>query len=1302
MRKMRKLFLITVCLSGILLLVSLFPGLVSKAEGSGYHEDIIVVNETRVEEDPEYKMDGVVFVDNGALTFRNTNIAFFSDVTNHYYINITNGSTLILENVYLTTEKKVIDPYLNLTFTISNSTCIIKNSTLAYPGWLTVTNSNITIENSTITSRPEGGYGPLMFFENSNVTLAKARIENYYETAHTVTLTTMWPSEGVIVPPGSQVEVTTGSDFYSEPLQSLPTSRLASTMLVVSYETEENYNGSNYFQWSVDGVDFRNCSNPWESSYPELREYEICPKYNGTKYDLWARGVRDVADISSIYIKFVNNDVAGLGRNVTVKEIKIISACENDITFVNSSLYAFDSYIDVDFQSSDVDPVKDLDQRPTEFLYIDTPTGKQFPEELKDVYMEDFGAQHNVIRLVDNSTGDFYNVTVDGVAVEDSDPCILADSSSKAFVGRWVVITAMDTTYAPLENVSVGVTRGGVSIETPDEIVLTYLGKNPTNYNLTEKNGVVTLPLHSDLLGAPPAWPNSHISQNYKLSGEYLGYESSKYLSLPAFPNITSEANTLQLDLIFDQLYIDFFPVLTVSNEEPVEDDVIWINITVHNNGTLDGENVEIGFYLDGEMMQGYPKTKDITEHNSTFLSNPWTATPGWHTFQVVVDENNVIPEKNDNNNNDTKMIYVYTKPDLTVSSITFSGPGLIDDNVWVNSTVWINATIQNTGETDASHVVVRFLDGGAQIDEEIIDVAAGGTENVNIVWNATPTGTHTIWVKIDPDKIIDESNENNNDACKTINVRTRPDLEVKSIILSSDVEGSITISVNIRNNGGTDVSNVKIEFYDGFNLIKTTTVSVLASDESIVSITHAFTAGSHTIKVIVDPDNEIYEFNEGNNEYEETFTIKTKPDLYINKIIFSNMNPIEGDIFNVTAYIYNNGEANATADISFYWNGMLAAAPANIFVPGNGFTTTTIPFNSAGRPRIVTFNIKITNCIPSESNTNNNELSKSLSIYLSTFDWILGEDMEIDYDPLYTGHIVVKKAFTISNTSFTMQQSTDNQYHIIVLDDGKLILENASLISNYALNIYLYDNATLTVINSTLLCNIKGETSSEIMFENSVINGTFDIICDELVFVNSTLNGDLNIESSSVSITTSYINGSNNIESSVFYAENSNFTSNLALGGSAHLINVTAKTITSKNGGIILRDWFAEINVKDGGSTPVENATIRVYFKTGGVFCANATIDKDGRAVIPLLAWNITSDGNKFMGVYNFTAEYRIANKSYNVSGDFDLWHNNTVVSAKFLETIIEPSSLIVFINPVQEVKAGETTNISGTIKYN
>jgi len=124
--------------------------------------------------------------------------------------------------------------------------------------------------------------------------------------------------------------------------------------------------------------------------------------------------------------------------------------------------------------------------------------------------------------------------------------------------------------------------------------------------------------------------------------------------------------------------------------------------------------------------------------------------------------------------------------PDLTLSSgdITFSNP-----NPAVGENITINVTIHNIGNADANNVTVQFFDGdpvnGTQIgtDQTIDLITAGGNETVNVIWVAE-TGTHDIYLKIDPDDNIAESNEDNNEARKLIVVGCTKDIIAQKILL--------------------------------------------------------------------------------------------------------------------------------------------------------------------------------------------------------------------------------------------------------------------------------------------------------------------------------------------------------------------------------------------------------------------------------------------------------------------------------------------------------------------------------------
>ncbi|UCE38020.1 MAG: hypothetical protein JSW00_01910 [Thermoplasmata archaeon] len=91
---------------------------------------------------------------------------------------------------------------------------------------------------------------------------------------------------------------------------------------------------------------------------------------------------------------------------------------------------------------------------------------------------------------------------------------------------------------------------------------------------------------------------------------------------------------------------------------------------------------------------------------------------------------------------------------------------------------VIITATIYNQGTTDAYPVNVEFYDGdpdagGVQIgDEYSIShiLIHGESETVNIIWDTKGSvGSHDIYVVVDYDLLISETNEDNNKAFKTI-----------------------------------------------------------------------------------------------------------------------------------------------------------------------------------------------------------------------------------------------------------------------------------------------------------------------------------------------------------------------------------------------------------------------------------------------------------------------------------------------------------------------------------------------------
>ena len=113
--------------------------------------------------------------------------------------------------------------------------------------------------------------------------------------------------------------------------------------------------------------------------------------------------------------------------------------------------------------------------------------------------------------------------------------------------------------------------------------------------------------------------------------------------------------------------------------------------------------------------------------------------------------------------------------PDVAVydDEIVFDPPGPVEEG----ESVEIRAAVHNIGLTDAINVFVRFFDGdpmiGVQIDGDklIGSLPMKSIEWVKVTWTAQGTGQHDVCVYADPDDIIRELNEVNNQACASIEV---------------------------------------------------------------------------------------------------------------------------------------------------------------------------------------------------------------------------------------------------------------------------------------------------------------------------------------------------------------------------------------------------------------------------------------------------------------------------------------------------------------------------------------------------
>jgi hypothetical protein len=298
---------------------------------------------------------------------------------------------------------------------------------------------------------------------------------------------------------------------------------------------------------------------------------------------------------------------------------------------------------------------------------------------------------------------------------------------------------------------------------------------------------------------------------------------------------------------------------ITFSDPAPQPDDVITISATIHNSGGsyLDVSPTNIGSQTNGSspatagsyQESYYPaNTNDgnystawVSSYNSDWIKIDlgtiksikkiyWDDTyfadvnqPGSFTISVSIDNVSYTPidsvtgymESSYALILDTRINARYVKMEVTARDSGYA------------------ATLDELEVYEGYDTVVSFFDGdpdgtpsGTQINsvQYLAPVVSGGTGNASVEWTAT-SGSHDIYVVIDPDNQIIESNETNNKAYNFLSVAAEfinftvtdycnddvnfgslnPGMENQPAD-QTDIEGAVTLTVGSETNVNCNV----------------------------------------------------------------------------------------------------------------------------------------------------------------------------------------------------------------------------------------------------------------------------------------------------------------------------------------------------------------------------------------------------------------------------------------------------------------------------------------------------------------
>jgi hypothetical protein len=98
---------------------------------------------------------------------------------------------------------------------------------------------------------------------------------------------------------------------------------------------------------------------------------------------------------------------------------------------------------------------------------------------------------------------------------------------------------------------------------------------------------------------------------------------------------------------------------------------------------------------------------------------------------------------------------------------------GITPDTMSVQqgNSIPVTVDIENTGNIDATNVVVQLFADGKKVGENTIPMITSGSMKTTIFsWSAS-TGQHTLKVVVDPYNLVKESNENNNEISTPVEI---------------------------------------------------------------------------------------------------------------------------------------------------------------------------------------------------------------------------------------------------------------------------------------------------------------------------------------------------------------------------------------------------------------------------------------------------------------------------------------------------------------------------------------------------
>jgi len=331
----------------------------------------------------------------------------------------------------------------------------------------------------------------------------------------------------------------------------------------------------------------------------------------------------------------------------------------------------------------------------------------------------------------------------------------------------------------------------------------------------------------------------------------------------------------------------------------------VTFNVKIENLGSLSTGSSHLAYYVDDAIVSD-TEIEPLDAGAATTKHFLWIAMEGQHTIKIVADSNNKISEIDETNN--TRVVNL-PPPDLVVQDITCSpSDAKIGDNVT------ITATIKNQGASQAQNSQVACdVDGLRIASQDLPEINAGGSVTRTFKWVAE-AGMHNIIITADPDNLVTEADETNNDGEIEFSTLTS-DLVIKDIswIMESPlIYDEVNFTITIENQGTGDAGNCQLRYFiDETPAVVADIAPIPAGGIFEYKFASTLKRGSHTVNAAIDVNNMVTESDETNNSGLLSFST-TIPDLIIKSIACAPLNANVGDNVTITVKVENQGRGKA------------------------------------------------------------------------------------------------------------------------------------------------------------------------------------------------------------------------------------------------------------------------------------------------------------------------------------------------------------------------------------------------------